>query len=200
MRLKTILTVTCVLAIAGNSFGCALFGTVTDENGKPIDAAKVNVYGKTCYGFSNSKGEFKIDSDELIDGGRYSVTVTAKGYDSGQTLATEVFEDPEEADALEVTMYKEEPEPEVTAASTNVPAMYGYGNIMTQNTNVVENAEDYSADLIDTPEEKEIEKEEDKVLDYKDDFIDNPAEKKIEKEEDKALDYKDGISDKAEKG
>jgi len=47
MRLKTILTVICVLAIAGTSFGCVLFGTVKDENGKPIDAAKVKVYGKT---------------------------------------------------------------------------------------------------------------------------------------------------------
>ncbi len=192
MRLKTILTVICVLAIAGTSFGCVLFGTVKDENGKPIDAAKVKVYGKTCYGFSNSKGEFKIDSNELIDGGRYSVTVTAKGYDSGQTLATEVFEDPEEAEPLEVTMYKAEPEPEVTAASTNVPAMYGYGNIVTPNTNVVEDVEDYSADIIDTPE---LTDEEDKVLDYKTDFIDTLAEKAIEKEEDKTLDYKDDIID-----
>ncbi len=177
MRLKTILTVTCVLAIAGNSFGCVLFGTVKDENGKPIDAARVNVYGKTCYGFSNSKGEFKIDSNELIDGGRYSVSVTAKGYDSSQTLATEVFEDPEEAEALEVTMYKEEPEPEVTASPTNVPSIYGNMPIQTTNeVEEVEEVEDFTTDLIDTPEEKEIEKEEEKTLDFKDDIIDKAKE------------------------
>jgi len=176
MRLKTIFAGICVLAIAGNSFGCVLFGTVKDENGKPIDAAKVNVYGKTCYGFSNSKGEFKIDSDELIDGGRYSVTVTAKGYDSGQTLATEVFEDPEEAEALDVTMYKAEPEPEVTEAPTNVPAMYGSIQMQTASTNALEEAEDFTADIIGTPAEKEIEKKEDKSLDYKDDIIDQSKE------------------------
>ncbi len=158
MKLQMILTVVCVLSIAVNSFGCVLFGSVKDENGKPIDGAKVKVYGKTCYGFTNSKGEFRIDNDELIDGGRYSVTVTAKGYDSGQTLATEVFEDPEEAEALEVTMYKEEPIPEPTAASTNVSDMM-YGNVTMQNTNDASAVEDYTSDLIDTAEKEIIDAE-----------------------------------------
>jgi len=199
IRLNSILAVIFMLALVGTSFGCVLFGTVKDENGKPINGAKVKVYGKTCYGFSNTKGEFKINNDELIDGGRYSVTVTAKGYDSGQTLATEVFEDPEEGEPLEVTMYKEEPEPKVTVAPTNVPSMYG--NTLPQNTDDVvgeENDEDFEVDLIDNPKAKEIEEEE-KALDYKDDFIDTPEENQLEEEEEKVLDYKDDLIDDEKK-
>jgi|GEM_PF-1498921 len=197
MKLQMILTVVCILSIAVNSFGCVLFGTVKDENGKPIDAAKVKVYGKTCYGFTNSKGEFKIDDDQLIDGGRYSVTVTAKGYDSSQTLATEVFEDPEEAEPLEVVMYKEEPAPEPVPAPTNAPPVYGYGNLPGLNTNESGAEEDYSSDLIDSAEKKFIESE-DKMIDYKDDPADAEM-KKVVDSEDKMIDYKDDPVDKAKK-
>ncbi len=46
--------------------------------------------------------------------------VNAEGYDTGQTLSTEVFDDPEEMESLDVVMYKEEPMPEPVPAPTGM--------------------------------------------------------------------------------
>ena len=115
--LAVIFGISSLASVAG-----VVFGTVKDENGNPIKGAQVKVYGKDIKTKTDEKGKFKIVSDKLIDGNRYSVRVEAEGYDSGQTLSTEIFDDPEEMEALDVVMYKAEPipEPQTDTASTNM--------------------------------------------------------------------------------
>jgi len=118
---KTIIAV--LIIFTGSSiatFAGTVFGSVKDEKGKPVIGAEVKIYGKNIKTKSDKKGKFKIESEELADGNRYSVKVNAKGYNTGQTLSTEVFDDPEEMEALEVVMYKEEPMPEPVAAPTGM--------------------------------------------------------------------------------
>lgn len=95
-----------------------LFGTVKDEEGKPIAGAEVRVYGKDISTKTDAQGKFRIESKELLDGNMYSVTVSAEGYDDSQTFGTEMFDDPEEMEPLEIELYKSEPLPE---SSTNLP-------------------------------------------------------------------------------
>ncbi|MCX7846880.1 MAG: carboxypeptidase-like regulatory domain-containing protein [bacterium] len=104
--------------------GGVLFGTVKDENGKPVAGATVRVYGKEISATTDSQGRFRIESKELLDGNMYSVTVSAEGYDDAQTIGTEMFDDPEEMEPLEITLYKTEPLPEPT---TNLPPTYVEG-------------------------------------------------------------------------
>lgn len=119
---KFIIALSIIFATASlSSLAGTVFGTVKDEKGKPVKGAEVKIYGKDIKTKTDEKGKFKIESDKLIDGNRYSVKVEAEGYDSGQTLSTEIFDDPEEMEALDVVMYKAEPLPEPTAqpAPTN---------------------------------------------------------------------------------
>lgn len=95
-----------------------LFGTVKDEEGKPIAGAEVRVYGKDISTKTDAQGKFRIESKELLDGNMYSVTVSAEGYDDSQTFGTEMFDDPQEMEPLEIELYKTEPLPE---SSTNLP-------------------------------------------------------------------------------
>jgi len=95
-----------------------LFGTVKDEEGKPIAGAEVRVYGKDISTKTDASGKFRIESKDLLDGNMYSVTVAAEGYDESQTFGTEMFDDPEEMEPLEIELYKTEPLPE---SSTNLP-------------------------------------------------------------------------------
>ncbi len=108
----------CVLLTAGHSLAGVILGEVKDEDGKPVSGAEVKVYGKDIKAKSDAKGKFRIESEELIDGNRYSVTVTAEGYDEGQTLSTEVFDDPDDMEPLIVEMFTEEPLPEPTEDQT----------------------------------------------------------------------------------
>ena len=95
-----------------------LFGIVKDENGSALAGAKVVVYNTALETTSGADGKFKIESPLLLDGNKYSVTVSARGYDASQTLAQEVFNDLKEMEPLEIQMTKEEPLP---AADTNLP-------------------------------------------------------------------------------
>ena len=118
---KTTITLLIIFMISSvDSFAGTVFGSVKDEDGKPVAGAEVKIYGKDIKTKSDEKGNFKIVSEELADGNRYSVKVNAKGYDTGQTLSTEVFDDPEEMEALDVVMYKEIPVPEPVAAPTGM--------------------------------------------------------------------------------
>jgi len=142
---KTIIALSIIFtATSISTFAGTVFGTVKDEKGKPIAGAEVKIYGKDIKTKSDEKGNFKIENEGLMDGNRYSVKVNAKGYDTGQTLSTEVFDDPEEMEALEVVMYKEEPMPEPVAAPTGT----------------VQNVESQPAGIITINEEVAEEKEE----------------------------------------
>lgn len=114
------LPVMCVslLFLASSARGGVLFGTVRDEHGNPVAGATVRVYGKELSTKTDSQGRFRIESKELLDGNMYSVTVSAEGFDDGQTIGTEMFDDPEEMEPLEIVLYKTEPLPE---PSTNLP-------------------------------------------------------------------------------
>jgi len=118
-NISLILSIIIVISSA-MSFAGTIFGTVKDEDGKPVVGAEVKIYGKDIKAKSDEKGNFKIVNEGLVDGNRYSVKVNAKGYDTGQTLSTEVFDDPEEMESLDVVMYKEEPIPESVPAPTGV--------------------------------------------------------------------------------
>ena len=66
-----------------------------------------------------------------------------------QTLSTEVFDDPEEMEALEVVMYKEEPIPEPVAAPTGMVQ-----NIERQADGIITITEEVEEETL-IPEEKE---------------------------------------------
>jgi len=118
---KTAITLSIIFIISSaSSFAGTVYGTVKDEDGKGVAGAEVKIYGKDITTKSDEKGNFKIVSEDLLDGNRYSVKVNAKGYDTGQTLSTEVFDDPEEMESLDVVMYKEAPIPEPVPAPTGM--------------------------------------------------------------------------------
>ena len=147
---KTIIAVSIIFISSSIvSFAGTIFGSVKDEKGKPIAGAEVKIYGKDIKTKSDEKGKFKIENDDLADGNRYSVKVNAEGYDTGQTLSTEVFDDPEEMEALEVVMYKEEPVPEPVAAPTGMVQ-----NIERQADGIITITEEVEEETL-VPEEKE---------------------------------------------
>jgi len=110
-----------VAAVLGASavLGGALFGTVKGENGTPLAGAKVAVFGKELSATADADGKFRITSAELIDGNKYSVTVTADGYDVAQTISVEMFDDPADMEPVEIEMYKTE----MIAVDTNATAV-----------------------------------------------------------------------------
>ncbi|MCK5852738.1 carboxypeptidase regulatory-like domain-containing protein [bacterium] len=138
---KTALTLSIIFVIsAASSFAGTVYGTVKDEDGKAIAGAEVKIYGKDIKAKSDEKGNFKIVSENLIDGNRYSVKVNAKGYDTGQTLSTEVFDDPEEMEPLDVVVYKEVPMPDPVPAPTGM--VQNIGNQPYEIINVTEEIEE----------------------------------------------------------
>ncbi|RLD10638.1 MAG: hypothetical protein DRI44_05525 [Chlamydiae bacterium] len=139
------------------SFAGTVYGTVKDENGKPIAGAEVKIYGKDIKTKSDEKGKFKIINDNLIDGNRYSVKVNAEGYDTGQTLSTEVFDDPEEMEALDVVMYKAAPEPEPTSAPQALSGLVQ--NVIIPTNGIININEEVKEEML-IPEEKEVDKTE----------------------------------------
>ena len=147
---KTIIALSIIFTVSSiSSFAGTVFGSVKDEKGNPIAGAEVKIYGKDIKTKSDEKGKFKIVSEKLADGNRYSVKVNAKGYDTGQTLSTEVFDDPEEMEALDVVMYKEEPMPEPTPAPTGMVQ-----NIERQPEGIITITEEVKEEKL-IPEEKE---------------------------------------------
>lgn len=107
-------------AVVGASvaLGAALFGTVKGDGGTPLAGAKVAVFGKELSVSTDADGKFRITSAELLDGNKYSVTVTADGYDVSQTTSVEMYDDPADMEPIEIEMYKTE----VIAIDTNAPA------------------------------------------------------------------------------
>ena len=111
----------CLAAVlgAGVAPGGALFGTVKGDSGAPLSGAKVAVFGKELSATTDADGTFRITSAELLDGNKYSVTVTADGYDVAQTISVEMYDDPADMEQIEIEMNQTE----VIALDTNAPAM-----------------------------------------------------------------------------
>ena len=135
---------------AGVVLGGALFGTVKDENGAGVEGAEVAVFGKELTTKTDKDGKFRIASEELVDGNKYSVTVTADGYDVAQTVSVEMYEDAADMEPIEVEMYKTEEivvdtnaAPMALEMITNAPVEEAVAD-----TNVVESTEP-AIDLID---------------------------------------------------
>lgn len=107
-------------AVLGASMvpGGVLMGTVKGDGGAALSGAKVAVFGKTLSATTDAGGKFRITSDELLDGNKYSVTVTADGYDVAQTISVEMYEDPADMEPIEIEMLKTE----VIVVDTNAPA------------------------------------------------------------------------------
>ena len=135
------ITASCILLIAGAVWAGTLFGTVKDENGKPISGAEIKVYGKdSLKTTSDSKGKFKIESKELLDGNKYSVSASAAGFDNAQTFSVEMFNNTNDMDVLEIELRKPEAIP---ASWTNMPARnmtnmaaMGYGRMPPEDEDV----------------------------------------------------------------
>lgn len=159
MRRFITFTLCCLWLISTHAFAGQLIGTVTDQDGNPVAGAEVQVWGKDITTTTGSDGSFSITSDELLDGNRYSVTVTADGFDQGQTLSIEVYDDPEFTIPLEVVMYEIEEMPELDydpMAYTNL--MEYYGQIYTSEYEEIDFGDHFEEDIIlfdedDTDEE-----------------------------------------------
>lgn len=165
--MKTELTVAAVLLmISFGAFAGTLKGTVTDENDSPMSGVDVSVWGKeSIKSKTDARGQFKITSDDLVPGNRYSVKAEKDGYIMSQaSFGTEMYEDEEDMEPLEITMKKEDPEPETPATEVKDPALKG-GAVTAPSSESEEEA-------VKEEETKPAEKEEAK-----------PAEKPAEKEE-----------------
>jgi hypothetical protein len=92
------LLVLCVCLLCGAAFaqlrripgqrtrprGAALFGTVRDQNGRPIPGAAVSARGpvKTFAAICNGEGIFRFVD---LPAGTYDLTIEANGYESDDT-------------------------------------------------------------------------------------------------------------------
>ena len=173
--MKTELTVAAVLLmISFGAFAGTLKGTVTDENDSPMAGVDVSVWGKeSIKGKTDSRGQFKITSDDLVPGNRYSVKAEKDGYIMSQaSFGTEMYEDEEDMEPLEITMKKEEPEPEAPATEVKDPALKG-GTVTAPSSESEEEA-------VKEEETKPAEKEEAKPAEKEEA---KPAEKPAEKAE-----------------
>lgn len=150
----SIVFLTTQFAVAG-----VVFGTVKDEDGKPVKDAEVKIWGKDITTKTDAKGQFRIKSEKLIVGNRYSVKVNMEGYNSGQTFSTEIFEDEEDMEPLDVELYKEEELPEIDPASlSNNPfAMYLRRGSNIPPVSVTNEAEDAVEGAAEKGEEKSAE-------------------------------------------
>lgn len=168
--MKTELTVAAVLLmISFGAFAGTLKGTVTDENDSPMAGVDVSVWGKeSIKSKTDARGQFKITSDDLVPGNRYSVKAEKDGFIMTQaSFGTEMYEDEEDMEPLEITMKKEDPEPETPATEVKDPALKG--GAVTAPSSESESEEE---EAVKEEETKLAEKEEAK-----------PAEKPAEKEE-----------------
>ena len=175
--MKTELIVAAVLLmISFGAFAGTLKGTVTDENDSPMAGVDVSVWGKeSIKSKTDARGQFKITSDELVPGNRYSVKAEKDGFIMTQaSFGTEMYEDEEDMEPLEITMKKEDPEPETPATEVKDPALKG--GTVTAPSSESESEEEAVKEEETKPAEKEeakpAEKEEAK-----------PAEKPAEKAE-----------------
>ncbi len=175
--MKTELTVAAVLLmISFGAFAGTLKGTVTDENDSPMAGVDVSVWGKeSIKSKTDARGQFKITSDDLVPGNRYSVKAEKDGFIMTQaSFGTEMYEDEEDMEPLEITMKKEDPEPEAPATEVKDPALKG--GTVTAPSSESESEEEAVKEEETKPAEKEeakpAEKEEAK-----------PAEKPAEKAE-----------------
>jgi hypothetical protein len=101
------------LFTAGTLSAGIMFGVVQDDSGEAVQGAKITVWGKDgLEATSDDQGKFRIESDELIDGNRYSVMVSAEGFDESQTMSVEIFDDVDEMEPIEIELYTVEPMPE----------------------------------------------------------------------------------------
>lgn len=173
--MKTELTVAAVLLmISFGAFAGTLKGTVTDENDSPMAGVDVSVWGKeSIKSKTDARGQFKITSDDLVPGNRYSVKAEKDGYIMSQaSFGTEMYEDEEDMEPLEITMKKEEPEPEAPATEVKDPALKG-GTVTAPSSESEEEA-------VKEEETKPAEKEEAKPAEKEEA---KPAEKPAEKAE-----------------
>lgn len=174
--MKTELTVAAVLLmISFGAFAGTLKGTVTDENDSPMAGVDVSVWGKeSIKSKTDARGQFKITSDDLVPGNRYSVKAEKDGYIMSQaSFGTEMYEDEEDMEPLEITMKKEEPEPEAPATEVKDPALKG-------GTVTAPSSESESEEAVKEEETKPAEKEEAKPAEKEEA---KPAEKPAEKAE-----------------
>jgi len=118
MTMRIVVTATLIMALAGTLSAGVMFGVVVDEEGNAVNGAKVAVWGKEgLEATTDAEGKFRITSDELVDGNRYSVTVNAEGFDQGQTMSVEIFADVDEMEPMEIELYKAQPLPEPEPAA-----------------------------------------------------------------------------------
>lgn len=175
--MKTELTVAAVLLmISFGAFAGTLKGTVTDENDSPMAGVDVSVWGKeSIKSKTDARGQFKITSDDLVPGNRYSVKAEKEGYIMSQaSFGTEMYEEEEDMEPLEITMKKEDPEPEAPATEVKDPALKG-GTVTapsSESESEEEAVKEEEAKSAEKAEAKPAEKEEAK-----------PAEKPAEKTE-----------------
>ena len=175
--MKTELIVAAVLLmISFGAFAGTLKGTVTDENDSPMAGVDVSVWGKeSIKSKTDARGQFKITSDELVPGNRYSVKAEKDGFIMTQaSFGTEMYEDEEDMEPLEITMKKEDPEPETPATEVKDPALKG--GTVTAPSSESESEEE----AIKEEETKPAEKEEAKPAEKEEA---KPAEKPAEKAE-----------------
>ncbi|MDB5032948.1 MAG: putative exported TonB-dependent receptor protein [Chlorobi bacterium] len=66
-------------ALHAQSPGTCLRGKITDANGVPLPGAIIEIVGTGLWGISDDDGEYFI---EKVPDREYSVTITARGYDS----------------------------------------------------------------------------------------------------------------------
>ena len=176
--MKTRFTVAAVLlTISFGAFAGTLKGTVTDENDSPMAGVDVSVWGKeSIKSKTDARGQFKITSDELVPGNRYSVKAEKEGYIMSQaSFGTEMYEEEEDMEPLEITMKKEGPEPEAPATEVKDPALKGgtpAASAESESESEEEAVKEEEAKSAEKAEAKPAEKEEAK-----------PAEKPAEKTE-----------------
>ncbi|MBP5627199.1 carboxypeptidase regulatory-like domain-containing protein [bacterium] len=176
--MKTRFTVAAVLlTISFGAFAGTLKGTVTDENDSPMAGVDVSVWGKeSIKSKTDARGQFKITSDELVPGNRYSVKAEKEGYIMSQaSFGTEMYEEEEDMEPLEITMKKEDPEPEAPATEVKDPALKGgtpAASAESESESEEEAVKEEEAKSAEKAEAKPAEKEEAK-----------PAEKPAEKTE-----------------
>jgi len=137
--MKKFISIILTVVFLASQFAAAgiMFGSVTDEEGNPVKDAEVKIWGKEISTKTDAKGKFRIKSDKLIVGNRYSVKVKMEGFNSGQTFSTEIFEDEEDMEPMEVELYKEEALPEIDQASlSNNPYAQYLGSMSNMPTRI----------------------------------------------------------------
>ena len=116
MKTKIFAAALALLLTTGALAG-TLKGIVTDESDHPMQGVTVSVWGKeNIKGVTDARGNFKLTSDELLAGNRYAVKATKEGYIMAQnSFGTEMYEDEEDMEPLEISMKKEDVIPETPA-------------------------------------------------------------------------------------